>query len=135
MRAKEVRTLACAHSQFLRHAHTSARSALQILDAVSAAVAAGASAPAGAHALSSLADAFWDVRTKHPDEWAIYNLASVALAQALQPLAEHFAGWSPLASPAHGVKELAAWRPLLESPAGARAPRAAHMVGCTRALT
>jgi hypothetical protein len=71
--------------------------------------------------LGSLADAFREVRTQHPEEWAIYRLADVALAHALQPLAELFAGWSPLEAPAHGVKQLLAWRPLLESTSGAHA--------------
>jgi hypothetical protein len=71
--------------------------------------------------LGSLADAFREVRTQHPEEWAIYRLADVALAHSLQPLAELFAGWSPLEAPAHGVKQLLAWRPLLESTSGAHA--------------
>lgn len=80
---------------------------------------AAASVATGAGALAALADAFRSVRLQHPEEWAIYGLANVALAQALQPLAALYAGWAPLQAPAHGVAELAAWRPLLESAAGA----------------
>ena len=71
------------------------------------------------HALNSLADSLRALRAQHPEDWAIYGLANVALAQALPALVEVFAGWSPFEAPTHGVKELSNWRPLLESPAGA----------------
>ena len=70
------------------------------------------------NALNSLADSLRALRAQYPEDWAIYGLANVTLAQALPALVEFFAGWSPLEAPAHGVKELSTWRPLLESPAG-----------------
>ena len=69
-------------------------------------------------ALSSLADSLRALRAQYPEDWAIYGLANVALAQALPALVEVYAGWSPLEAPTHGVKELSTLRPLLESPAG-----------------
>lgn len=94
--------------------------ALQLLDAVTAAVATGASLTTRGVVLDAFLDSFQKLQARYPEEWAMYGLANVALAQALQPMVEHFAGWSPLQYPMHGVKELAAWRPLLESPAGTR---------------
>ena len=91
----------------------------QILDAVTAAISTASLQPPSVHALGSLADNLRALRAQHPEDWAIYGLANVALAQVLPALVEHFAGWSPLEAPTHGVKELSTWRPLLESPAGA----------------
>lgn len=92
---------------------------LQILDAVTAAISSASSQPPSADELGALADSLRALRMQHPEDWAIYGLANVALAQALPALVELFAGWSPLEAPTHGVKELSTWRPLLESPAGA----------------
>ena len=90
----------------------------QILDAVTEAISATSLHPPSAQTLNALADSLRALRAQHPEEWAIYGLANVALAQALPALTELFAGWSPLEAPTHGVKELSTWRPLLESPAG-----------------
>ena len=91
----------------------------QILDAVTEAVSVTSLQPSSMHALNLLADSLRALRAQHPEDWAIYGLANVALAQALPPLVELFAGWSPHEEPTHGAKELSTWRPLLESPAGA----------------
>lgn len=117
-RAQEVRASICAACP-PRLTELTLSFTAQILDAVTAAVSAASLQPPSAHALGLLADNLRALRVQHPEEWAIYGLANVALAQVFPALVDHFAGWSPLEAPAHGVKELSTWRPLLESPAGA----------------
>ena len=86
---------------------------------MTAAVSGASSQPRSALELGSLADSLRALRMQHPEDWAIYGLANVALSQVLPALMDFFVGWSPLEAPSHGVKELSTWRPLLESPAGA----------------
>jgi hypothetical protein len=51
----------------------------------------------------------------------MYDLAAVALAQALPLVATHFAAWSPLQNPSYGTELLTTWRELLESQSAADA--------------
>jgi hypothetical protein len=58
----------------------------------------------------------------------MYDLAAVALAQALPLVAAHFAAWSPLQHPSYGLDLLTAWRELLESQNAADALYPVHLL-------
>ncbi len=73
---------------------------------------------AGAQAaLPELQSAYSSLKQRCPEEYVLYGLTALALAQALPRLAALMHGWSPLAAPSQGLEEFSAWRPLLQSDA------------------
>ena len=86
-----------------------------VLEAVTQAAAFAEEHP-GAEASQAVAARFRSVQGEHPEEWALYGLANVALAHALPRLGAVFSGWRPLEAPSHGVAALVAWRAVLERP-------------------
>lgn len=91
-------------------AEASARLA-EVLAAVSAARKAGEDPSTDS---ASLCAAYTALRSHHPDEYATYNLAALALAAVLPRLATALKHWAPLDDPDAPAAEFAAWRPLLE---------------------
>eukprot|EP00897_Mesotaenium_endlicherianum_P010003 jgi/Mesen1/9030/ME000565S08352 len=87
------------------------------LDALEAIVGAldalQASVDAGTASLESLTGGFRELRGRHPEEYAMYNVAALALAHALPMMSAHFHGWNALLQPAHGVPAMALWQGLL----------------------
>ena len=82
-----------------------------------------------------LAAAHWALRRRYKEEWELYGLANVALAQALPALGALFEGWVPLApEPARRAAQLAAallpWRQVLETSTGSEAPIFADAADC-----
>eukprot|EP00850_Spirogloea_muscicola_P002285 SM000008S22374 [mRNA] locus=s8:1434092:1437602:+ [translate_table: standard] len=53
--------------------------------------------------LDALADALGALQRAHPEEFRLYNLASVGLAAVLPLFQLLFRGWDPLAMPSHGA--------------------------------
>eukprot|EP00850_Spirogloea_muscicola_P005333 SM000024S07795 [mRNA] locus=s24:539546:542717:- [translate_table: standard] len=70
--------------------------------------------------LDALANALGALQSAHPEEFRLYNLASVGLAAVLPSFQLLFRGWDPLATPSHGAGQVGAWQALLGS---ADAPR------------
>jgi len=49
------------------------------------------------------------------EEYLMYNLPAAALAAALPPMRQRFAGWQPLDETDRGLRDMQRWRPLLQS--------------------
>jgi tuftelin-interacting protein 11 len=110
------REVARLDSQAQAHA-TAVADAQALLDDVTQA-AAFAEAHQGDAASDVVAARFRTTQTSHPQAWALYGLARVALAHALPQAAAALAGWRPLEAPRQGVAILTAWRPVLERSIG-----------------
>ncbi|KAK9812190.1 hypothetical protein WJX73_003418 [Symbiochloris irregularis] len=67
--------------------------------------------------LDEVARTFQGLRQSCPEEYVMYNLGAVALAQVMPRLSSVMLGWAPLQDPAHGAATFRAWRPLLEQEA------------------
>eukprot|EP00850_Spirogloea_muscicola_P020859 SM000229S07495 [mRNA] locus=s229:59568:63127:+ [translate_table: standard] len=70
--------------------------------------------------LDALANALGALQRAHPEEFRLYNLASVGLAAVLPPFQVLFRGWDPLAKPSHGAGQVGAWQALLGTADGPR---------------
>ncbi|KAK3280272.1 hypothetical protein CYMTET_11885 [Cymbomonas tetramitiformis] len=64
--------------------------------------------------LEDLAVMYSDARARFPEEYVMYKLRSLALAQVQPLMSARFAGWSPLAHPDYGVDLMSPWKGLLE---------------------
>jgi tuftelin-interacting protein 11 len=65
--------------------------------------------------LEEVEELYSRVRKQYREEYVLYNLAAVALAQALPRLSAAMRGWAPFLEPHRGVSECARWRILLET--------------------
>eukprot|EP00899_Mesostigma_viride_P003224 jgi/Mesvir1/12902/Mv05927-RA.1 len=74
----------------------------------------------GGMALDQLASVFSKLHTGYGEEYALYNLAALALSLAMPLLAREFQStpWDPLREPDRGLATLAGWKRLLQRASG-----------------
>lgn len=68
-----------------------------------------------AYSIADVEAIYTALKSRHREEYFMYNLAAAALAQVLPRLMQLLASWSPLVDPSLGTADFARWRDLLES--------------------
>ncbi len=66
-------------------------------------------------ALSELADVFEELRSTYAEEYALYNLSSLAGPLLVPPMRRVLSDWTPLRDPQGPTQAMRAWRGLLRS--------------------
>ncbi|CAM8998816.1 unnamed protein product [Rhodiola kirilowii] len=69
----------------------------------------------GTLTLETLAMSYHDLGQKHPTEYKLFDLSSIACSHACPLLIRVFQGWDPLQNPSHELNMIAVWKDLLQS--------------------
>eukprot|EP00955_Chlamydomonas_euryale_P045854 353259-Chlamydomonas_euryale.AAC.2 len=121
---KEQQRLEAAEAASRAEAGSISRVLHLVEDCASGDAALDGDAPAGGggggrrgppKSLDAVEAVYRSLAASYREEYVLYNLSAVALAQAMPRLAALLAGWAPLQEPTRGAAEFARWRPLLES--------------------
>ncbi|MEW5310033.1 MAG: hypothetical protein WDW38_001866 [Sanguina aurantia] len=69
--------------------------------------------------LGQLAAMYSTLHDQFKEEYALYGIASAAVAQVLPRMQSLMSGWTPLSDPHRGLSEFTTWRPLLTNASAA----------------